>query len=145
MSHNKGVFIMISEINVIKEKIEALKDRIDSLNRDLAQVDSSIDTLECYTRSSAKLSELYEESDRIEKSKTECRDEIVRLNNILANLEKIKNLKNEQNTLEETLKNEPNHPDNGVMIFKIGSIKQEIAYYESIIVKTANEINKNKR
>lgn len=129
---------MMSEINVIKERIDFLKKGIDDLNRELGTVESSIDRLECYPSRGTQLDELYEQCERIEKSKDEYKEEIVELNKTLESIKRLEELNLKKEQLEEELKKDPASP----LIFELYSAKQEADYLEGQIKKVAKNITK---
>lgn len=130
--------IMISKINIIKERIEFLKKGIDSLNHELAITESAIDRLECYPARGSKLDELYEECEKIEKAKIEYRDEIVELNKTLESITRYENLKGQVDKLEEKIAKDPTSP----AIFELSANKQEMNFIEGQIAQVANKITK---
>ena len=137
-SEIKGRFIMMSEIKTIEVRIAFLKKGIDDLNYELGVVESSIDTLECYPSRGNKLDELYEQCEKIEQSKAEYCDEIVKLNKTLESIKYLEELKSKKEALEVELEKDPTSSS----IFELCSVKQEISYLEDQVKKTAKNITK---
>jgi DNA repair exonuclease SbcCD ATPase subunit len=129
----------------VKKKIAELKNSIEELDSQLGQIYSRIDALECYPGNQSNVDELNDESNSIEDSKKKLVEEL----NELERLDKIKDssltrieiLEKEKKELEDELDILEKSGKNdrlGIVIFQLGAIKQEIAYYQQQ-VKNVNK------